>query len=122
MAVIDTSGSMINREVLSAIRAEMKRLSRLADILSVECDTKIQREYRYWDEISRVKGGGGTSFREPLSPKFLSKCRIDAVLYFTDGSGLAPKRSPMVPMVWCLLGTWARKPASWGKELRIPDS
>ena len=66
------------------------------------------------------RGHGGTSFREPLSREFLSKRRVDAVIYFTDGHSRAPKRSPMVPMIWCLLGVWARKPASRGKELRIP--
>lgn len=119
IAVIDTSGSMNNHKVLSLIREEIKSLSSAADIWVVECDTKIHREYRYNGKLEHVRGGGGTSFVEPLSSQFLAQHRASLVLYFTDGRGNAPMQNPRIPVLWCLIGQKTRKPADYGKVLRI---
>lgn len=122
MAVIDTSGSMKTPKTLSTIRAEIQLLSASADIWVVECDTKIHREYLFSGKLEQVRGGGGTSFAKPLDPVYLSKRRIDAVFYFTDGFGFAPAVGPRVPLFWCLVGLWSRKPAPYGRALHIAES
>ena len=62
MAVLDTSGSMTEDVMLQTIQVELHELSMLADILVVECDVEIHREYRYSGKVREVVGGGGTSF------------------------------------------------------------
>ena len=119
LAVLDTSGSMIDAAILRTIRAEVHALHLLAQILVVECDAAIRRVYRYTGAIESVVGGGGTSFAAPLAPEFLAKHRVDAVLYFTDGYGFVPSRRPRKPVVWCLVGDAATRPAPWGKVVRI---
>lgn len=122
MAVLDTSGSMNEVGVLPTIRAEVKALSAVADIFMVECDKEVQREYKFDGDITEVAGGGGTSFHEPLKAAFLAKHRVDVVFYFTDGFGRAASQPPPVPVMWCLVGPWSRKPAAWGRVLRIAVS
>ncbi|MFC1610097.1 VWA-like domain-containing protein [Myxococcota bacterium] len=119
LAVLDTSGSMNDSRILATIRSEVHVLHSLADILVVECDARVHREYRYTGELVDVVGGGGTSFVEPLTQRFLEQRRADLVLYFTDGAGTAPSRPPPIPVLWCLIGEFARKPASWGQSLHI---
>jgi hypothetical protein len=91
LAVIDTSGSMIDEGTLATIRTEIQELGGLADLLIVECDTEIKRVYKFTGNIADVVGGGGTSFRAPLSKMFLRSRRVDGVVYFTDGIGSAPR-------------------------------
>ncbi len=121
MAVLDTSGSMCGPETLASIRSEVQALGTLADILVVECDDHVRRTYRFTGALLEIAGGGGTSFIEPLRTEFLKSNRVDAVFYFTDGFGTAPSSAPHVRLVWCLLGEWARPPATWGHVLRIPS-
>ena len=119
MAVLDTSGSMIDDLMLQTIQVELHELSMLADILVVECDVEIHREYQYMGKVREVVGGGGTSFVEPLSDSFLSARKVDAVLYFTDGEGQPPQRPPRVPVFWCLVGPQSQKPTPWGMAITL---
>ena len=123
MAVIDTSGSMCTSSVLSTIRSELNALGRVADIEVVECDVAVRRVYPFNGQLGDVVGGGGTSFLEPLSREFLGTRDVDVILYFTDGYGQAPSAPPRQPLLWCLLGPWAQKPAPYGRVVRcdIPD-
>lgn len=120
MVVLDTSASMAHDSIWCVIRGEVEKLRSVADVLVVECDARVGREYWLDTDLDNVRGGGGTSFLEPLSPAFLSRRTVDLVAYFTDGHGEAPARSPHIPVVWCLVGPRTRKPSPWGRVLRIP--
>ncbi len=116
MAVLDTSGS-VTRALLEEISAELEHLARHYYITVVECDAAIQRVYPY-RPLKDVHGRGGTDFHAPLRRTFLAKHRPDVIIYFTDGLGPAPTAPPSPPLIWCLTAD-GRKPASWGKVIRM---
>jgi predicted metal-dependent peptidase len=113
MAVIDTSGSM-TAELLALIAGELRSMSRVREVVVVECDAAIQRTYPFKGELGEVHGRGGTDFRPPLEPAVLAKIRPDIVVYFTDGEGPAPARAPRVPVLWCLT-PGASSPVPWAR-------
>jgi predicted metal-dependent peptidase len=116
MAAIDTSGSITAR-MLSQVDGELGRMARSYQVLVVECDCAVRRVYPY-RPLEAVLGRGGTDLRPPLRRQFLREHRPDLVLFFTDGFGPAPERSPGIPVVWCLLPGGVR-PAPWGRHIRI---
>lgn len=120
LAVIDTSGSMLHPSTLKAVRSEVEALGTFADTLIAECDTRVHRTYRLSGTLERLEGGGGTDFREPLQSSFLRANRVDCAIYVTDGYGIAPESPPAVPILWCLIGPWAIRPAPWGRVVRVP--
>jgi hypothetical protein len=117
MTVIDTSGSM-DAETLARVAAELKRIRRLADVIVVECDSKVRARYRFRSALKEVQGRGGTDLRPALEPEFLRKDRPRAVIYFTDGCGPAPAHPPRIPVIWCLTPGGVR-PAEWGRTVRM---
>lgn len=122
LVILDTSGSMIDEDLLATVRTEVHSLSALAALNIVECDTQIQREYVFRGDVEEIAGGGGTSFVEPLTDEFLAKRQAKLVVYFTDGYGAAPDKAPRIPVVWCLIGEDSQRPAPWGRVIRIPSS
>jgi predicted metal-dependent peptidase len=84
----------------------------------VECDTKVQKVYRYRRRLQQVRGRGGTDFRPPLERAFLAKLRAELVIYFTDGDGEAPSKPPSCPLIWCLT-EGGESPAAWGQVVRM---
>ena len=117
LAVIDTSGS-IDAAMLAQISLEIEGMSREHKVTVVECDSEIQKYYPYASPIRHVKGRGGTDLRPPLAASFLARFRPNVVVYFTDGYGPAPSEAPAVPVIWCITPD-GKRPASWGKEVRM---
>lgn len=116
LAVIDTSASM-TVDLLEQVSGELARLASDYQITVVECDTMIQKTYRY-RPLKVVFGRGGTDLRPPLERVFLRKHRADLVVYFTDGIGPAPDKKPAVPLIWCLT-PGGETPAPWGRTIRM---
>jgi predicted metal-dependent peptidase len=112
LAVIDTSGS-ITPELLTQINGELTQLAKRHTVTVCECDCAIHRVYPY-KPLTSVCGRGGTDLRPPLERDFLRTHKPDVIVYFTDGYGQAPDRSPGVPVIWCLL-PGGRVPAPWGR-------
>jgi predicted metal-dependent peptidase len=120
MAVIDTSGS-ITPDLLELINAELAHLAKAYDVTVVECDCAVHRVYTYSKPLQFAQGGGGTDFRPPLERTFLRKHSPDLIIYFTDGEGPAPERSPRVRVIWCLTPQ-GRQPAEWGRAIWMAES
>lgn len=118
MAVIDTSGSVTD-ELIADISAELNAMLSIAEITVVECDAVIHRTYLLEGTIKEVVGRGGTNLQPPFEPGFLRKHTPDAIVYFTDGDGPAPKRAPPKPVLWCLV-PGGRRPSSWGRVVQMP--
>lgn len=118
MAAIDTSGSLTGA-TLAAISAELGLMSKHFDVVVVECDTRIYRVYPY-RPIESVMGRGGTDLRPPLEPDFLKKHQPDVVVYFTDGYGPAPEKSPAVPVVWAITED-GQEPVPWGMKISLSE-
>src|SRR5262249_36529932 len=102
-----------------AMDGELAGLARRYPVVVAECDCKVHRTYRYRGRITKVRGGGGTSFLPPLEPDFLRRHKADVVLYLTDGHGPAPECPPRVPVVWVII-PGGRVPAAWGRVVHIP--
>ena len=116
LAAIDTSGSMTS-SILADISAELSVMSRTHEVVVVECDDKIRDVFPF-HPIGVVHGRGGTDFRPVFQSDFLRQHKPELVVYFTDGCGSAPIEPPRMPVIWVLTGK-GKKPAPWGKELRI---
>jgi len=120
MAVLDTSGSM-EADVLAMVNRELPALARVGDVAVVECDDRVRSVRPYARPLGEVKGRGDTDLRPPFEGRILSRIRPDAVVYFTDGGGEAPKQPPWgVPVIWCLT-PGGETPASWGVTLRLAE-
>ena len=118
MAVIDTSGSM-TVAMLEAISAELGLMAKHYDVEVVECDAQIQRVYPY-RPIVTVVGRGGTDFRPPFEQVFLHAHQPDLVVYFTDGFGPVPDRTPRIPVIWCIADGGV-EPAEWGTKISLSE-
>ena len=117
LSVVDTSASMTDK-MLGAISNELRFLTRDHCVMVVECDCEIQAVYRYRQPIVSVMGRGGTDFRPPLERAFLREHAADLVVFFTDGFGPAPDRSPYIPVIWVLTPDGER-PAPWGAVIQM---
>ncbi len=115
-AVLDTSGSM-PKAYIERIDRELLRLRREFQMTIVQCNCSIQTISSMLPSM-RLHGGG-TDFRPPLETSFLKKYKPDVMVFFTDGKGIAPKREPKVPVIWCLLDN-GKSPATWGRVIRMP--
>lgn len=100
LLVIDTSGSIGEKELQLFFQEIYHIWKRGAEIQVVECDARIQRAYPYAGEVPKeVIGGGGTDFNPPIryaNTEFLP----DALIYFTDGYAPAPTVKARCPLLW----------------------
>ena len=103
IVAIDTSGSM-DAELFPQIDAELREIARGADLVVVECDDEIRREYVYDDALQEVHGRGSTDLRPVFAPECIARHRPDGVIYFTDGDGPYPDHAPDVRTLWVLTG------------------
>jgi len=120
MIAIDTSGSVTSKE-LKIISRECTFFKQTAEVLIVECDSEVQRVYKFKKAITKVKGRGGTSFIPPLETAFLRKHKTELAIYFTDGCGPAPEKPPIVPVIWCLVAKDLKPPVEYGKVVKYDN-
>lgn len=102
--IIDTSGSIIE-EQRQRFFTELQRLKRFtSEILVIEADNQVQKNYRFTNELPPFsQGGGGTSFDAAL--QFVNTAGpFDGVVYFTDGEGPLPKVNCQYPLLWLVVG------------------
>jgi predicted metal-dependent peptidase len=102
---IDTSGSIGNKE-LGQFMAELRGIVGSyphLDLLIYYADSILHGPYALEDQEALLpKGGGGTDFR-PFFKEMEHPDHDDALLvYFTDGHGIMPDRSPGQPLLWVL--------------------
>lgn len=99
---IDTSGS-ISQSGFQHFFREIHHIWRMgAELLVVECDTKVQRQYAYEGSMPEwVQGRGGTSFT-PAIEWLNANGPFDAMIYLTDGQGPSPEVKARCPMLWLI--------------------
>ncbi|MEO6597500.1 MAG: VWA-like domain-containing protein [Planctomycetota bacterium] len=103
LVAIDTSGSM-DKGLFPRIAGELSAMARRADLVIVECDSTIQREYAFRGELQSVRGRGDTDLRPVFEPEVRARHRVDGVVYFTDGGGPFPAANPGIKTLWVLSG------------------
>lgn len=106
VVAIDTSGSLNNNE-FGEIATELKSilLTYKTNITLIHCDAKVQKveEMDANTELTKVYGGGGTSYTPVF--KEIEKLGLNptALIYFTDGwCDDFPKTIPEYPVLWVL--------------------
>jgi predicted metal-dependent peptidase len=102
--IMDTSGSMSQRD-LQAAASTLKSLMdfyKNVRVWVVHADTSVHKVQELSD-ISEfdfnVYGRGGTDFIQPIN-QVEEDIEPDIILYFTDGYGRAPEKSPKASIVW----------------------
>jgi len=117
LVAIDTSGSMPD-DLFPAIAGEVESMSRHADLVIVECDAAIRREYAYRGRLGSVEGRGGTDLSVVFEREVLARHRADGVVYFTDGLGPYPEDDPRIDTLWVLTDD-APFGCPWGQKVRM---
>lgn len=127
---IDTSAS-ITEDDFKIFFSEIIGIHRSgANVIILECDTKVHKIYKYKNGVSPdFTGRGGTDFCPVFDfinkkkDKLLNE-KPDLLIFFTDGFGEAPEENN-ISTVWCLTEN-GKKPYTknhnkvpWGIELNI---
>lgn len=102
LVAVDTSGSTSSHDHEQFFKEIQHIYRQGAEIMIVECDTKIQKQYLYGGQPPAfVIGRGGTSFEPPII--FANEeYNPDAIIYFTDGFAPAPETVPRVAVLWVI--------------------
>ena len=126
LLAIDTSGSVLDKELIEFFSEIYFIWRQGADIQIVECDTHIHNTFKYKGVTPvKVHGRGGTSFDAPI--KYANEeYRPDALIYFTDGFASPPISPSRYPILWVITpnglkegeGVWDKLP---GKKLRMTN-
>jgi predicted metal-dependent peptidase len=106
-------------EELAEIGRHLRMFSDDLKLVIVECDTVIQRVYRFEGHLSHVMGRGGTDLRPVFDRDFLNSVRADGVIYFTDGAGPYPLEDPRIRTLWVLSKPWEFR-CPWGVKAWMP--
>ncbi len=108
--VVDTSGS-ISSNKLSCFLTEMLSIYACHPDVKLRffyADDKLHGPYEIPDNINALPvpvGAGGTSFVPYFNELAKNTSLIDrpqAIIYFTDGFGKFPKKTPSTPVLWLL--------------------
>ncbi|PGK51470.1 hypothetical protein CN918_27135 [Priestia megaterium] len=137
--VIDTSAS-VSLSQLEVFDAELRRIyqmNRDIQIIVIVCDQVIRDVFEYnqrrLKEQMEFSGRGGTDFRPPFEliqkrDHKLLKQAPNAILYLTDGGGIAPETFP-IPTLWCLtenghlpLHPISHQKIEWGQVIKLSES
>jgi predicted metal-dependent peptidase len=124
LVALDTSGSTSTNDH-SRFFQEVHHIYRQgAEIMIVECDTHIQKQYLYGGQPpAYVSGRGGTNFEAPII--FANETyEPDAIIYFTDGFAAEPRTVPRMPILWVITsggvpenkGVWPNLP---GRKVKM---
>lgn len=106
VVIVDTSGSMVSYQVISALFAEIHALWKAgAQVHIVEADTVVQRTYDYQGRTPKFVEGGGGNDCDPAF-NYLWQYRklglIDGCLFLTDGWFTKPNLRPPCKLLWVL--------------------
>ncbi len=122
---VDTSGS--TTDAWPAFVGEIDQILHAFgryEVRLLQCDATIHSDDRYDDARPMparlgFAGGGGTDFR-PVFTRLAVEPPV-ALVYLTDGFGVAPVESPAYPVLWGLTEDGVA-PAGWGSALRLDEA
>lgn len=125
LIALDTSGS-IDENQLKVFFDEVYHIwKQSSEIMIVECDTIIQKQYVYKGQTPKIiSGGGGTCFDAPINYAN-THYRPDALIYFTDGFGPKPIYKSRCPILWMITPNGVVQ-ENWdflaGRKIKMPHS
>jgi len=125
LVAVDTSGSISGQE-LNQFLSEIQWIARnfpafRMTLLSIDADIHDKIELRCFADVQKItglRGGGGTDFRPVFD--YAVKHRKRLIIFFTDGFGTFPERSPNIKTIWVVSPNGApSKNFPFGKVIRI---
>ncbi|WP_405666290.1 VWA-like domain-containing protein [Streptomyces sp. NBC_01166] len=122
--VIDTSGSMGEAEIASAL-AEVTGVLREVGIRGnrvtvLACDADVQAVSRVTSaEQVTLGGGGGTDMRVGIAAALRGRERPDVIVVLTDGHTPWPDETPACRLVAALIGPSAPAAPPWVETVRV---
>lgn len=120
--IIDTSGSMSDSDLASALSETRGVLRQAGVIVRVLCCDAAATAPRLVRSISDVTltGGGGTDLRVGINAALAARPPADVIVVFTDGGTPWPERRLRVPLIVTLIGSHAVDSApGWAKTVRV---
>jgi len=123
LIAIDTSGSVSDTD-LSLFFSEIEKIKALGmEILIVECDTQIQKTYKYKDAPKAVSGRGDTSFRPIFEYANTLKQKPNCIVYLTDlEADLNFVNTSKIPTMWAVTENGADiKNVSFGIGIKLKN-
>lgn len=127
---IDTSASITDEDFKTFYTEIINIAQNGATIILIECDAAVHNVEKFSKHHTpQFVGGGGTDFRpvfnaiEEKEHKLLLE-KPDALLFFTDGYGIAPD-TQSIPTLWCLTKNGQkpmnkdREEIAWGNVLYV---
>ena len=122
---VDTSASTQALQVmfLSELAGLVHAYGRY-EMLLVQGDAKVQHVSTYTQDEPleptklRLRGFGGTDFRPVFRHLREHGPTPSALVFMTDGQGVAPNQPPGYPVLWAL-PQGGRQPASWGSVVHL---
>ncbi|GGF23377.1 DUF2201 family putative metallopeptidase [Flavobacterium limi] len=125
LIALDTSGSIDENQLKFFFDEVYHIWKQSAEIMIVECDTIIQKEYIYKGQTPQmISGGGGTCFDAPIHYAN-THYRPDSLIYFTDGFGPKPLYKSRCPILWMITSNGIVQ-EKWdfldGRKIKMPAS
>ncbi len=103
--VVDTSGSIHSKELLSFMNEIDFIYSCGAEILIIQADAKVHSIKKYSKNYSfQAEGRGGTDFNPALEFINSYKTKFQGVIYFTDGCATAPSIICKYKLLYVIVG------------------
>lgn len=108
LTVIDTSGSMRNDDIAMCFSEidHMYNAGVSIDVMEHDCgEVDEDHIYEYKGSIPKVKirGGGGTSFDNPIKYAIENRTKYTSIIYLTDGYASIPQSYKRVmPIMWVI--------------------
>ncbi|MFB7187884.1 VWA-like domain-containing protein [Streptomyces sp. NPDC056230] len=122
--VIDTSGSMGDEELASAL-AEVTGVLRevgvrgnRVTVLACDADVRSVSRVTAAEQIT-LAGGGGTDMRVGIAAALAARDRPNIVVVLTDGYTPWPDEAPSCRLVAALIGADAPQPPRWVESVRV---
>lgn len=124
--IIDTSGSMGDRDLAAALsetRAVLRRTTARVRVLCCDAASSTPREVRTISDVT-LTGGGGTDMRVGIDAALAARPPADVLVIMTDGGTPWPAQRLGVPLIVALIGEHAVDSApAWAKTVRVtPDT
>lgn len=120
--IIDTSGSMGDRDLAAALsetRAVLRRTTSRVRVLCCDAASSTPREVRSINDVT-LTGGGGTDMRVGIDAALAARPAADVIVVFTDGGTPWHAQRLGVPLIVALIGEHAVDSApAWAKTVRV---
>ncbi len=102
LLAVDTSGSIRASELDFFFKEIFHIWKRGAEVFLLECDSVVRKTSQFRGKIPAFAQGGGRTDFNPVLEYANGPERFDALIYFTDGYALTPRKQTRIPVLWVI--------------------